>query len=230
MARIVWQSDGARHEYELLALTTIGRSSGNDIRIQDRLASSKHARIRRDGNDWILEDLKSTNGSLVNGEKRERCVLREGDVLHIGGLDLAFQFAPEDVVEASDSETAQQAPRLSADTETSVAGIKGLRASDAEVVRMGSVDSICAPDVSVPPSGEDTEMLARRLKVSYEISRAVTVTLDPAAVMEEVLAALLEIFESAQRAFIILVDPLMTVRKNGSFLWSTCRNSLHIAH
>lgn len=46
----------------------IGRSSSCDLTIQDRFLSRRHARLRRQGESWLLEDLGSRNGTLVAGE------------------------------------------------------------------------------------------------------------------------------------------------------------------
>ena len=71
---------------------TLGRSGQNDIALpDDDFASSAHARIepRRDG-VWI-EDIGSTNGTFVNGERIDQARrLQTGDVVRIGGTDLRF--------------------------------------------------------------------------------------------------------------------------------------------
>jgi signal transduction histidine kinase len=219
MARIVWQFDGSSHEHELGAVTTIGRSSGSDVRILERSVSATHARITREDDDWIIEDLKSRNGTSVNGKDVDRCVLADGDIVGVGGVDLAFRMSAGEAVDDLRGDSNGGWTVLPAGAEETVAGIRGLRAGNAEIVRMQSVDSNRASVMAVPDSGEDAEKLAMRLKVSYEISRAVTVALDPAEVMEQVLSALLEIFEPAQRAFIILVDPETGEVSTGAVKW-----------
>ena len=71
---------------------TIGRSGQNDVPLpDDEFASSAHARIepRRDG-VWI-EDIGSTNGTFVNGERVDGARrLQAGDVVRIGETDLRF--------------------------------------------------------------------------------------------------------------------------------------------
>jgi FHA domain len=71
---------------------TIGRSGQNDVPLpEDEFASSAHARIepRRDG-VWI-EDIGSTNGTFVNGERVDGARrLQAGDVVRIGETDLRF--------------------------------------------------------------------------------------------------------------------------------------------
>jgi pSer/pThr/pTyr-binding forkhead associated (FHA) protein len=51
------------------AAVTVGRAAGNTLVLNDDYASSRHARLYRDGDRWVLEDLGSTNGTFV-GEER----------------------------------------------------------------------------------------------------------------------------------------------------------------
>jgi len=63
---------------------TMGRGPDNDLVFPDREISRHHCRIRRDGRDYVLEDLGSKNGTLVNGETiTERWVLQDGDEIQI---------------------------------------------------------------------------------------------------------------------------------------------------
>ncbi|HEY6049712.1 MAG TPA: FHA domain-containing protein, partial [Thermoanaerobaculia bacterium] len=51
-------------------VTTIGRSSMNDLPISDKMLSRQHTRILRDGNGGLsIEDMGSRNGTFVNGER-----------------------------------------------------------------------------------------------------------------------------------------------------------------
>lgn len=72
-------------------VTTIGRTQDNDIQIDDTGVSSRHAHIvlkpneLLDGHvDVLLEDLGSTNGTLVNDEQVKRCELKPNDVITVG--------------------------------------------------------------------------------------------------------------------------------------------------
>jgi hypothetical protein len=66
--------------------TTIGRAAGNDIVIDHLAVSSRHAVLQaRPGELWI-EDLKSTNGTYVNGQAVTRRRLSDGDVIEIGKM------------------------------------------------------------------------------------------------------------------------------------------------
>ena len=62
----------------------IGRSSDLDMVLVEDMVSRKHARLTTNGNEIVIQDLGSTNGTFVNGEKIKRVRLREGDRILIG--------------------------------------------------------------------------------------------------------------------------------------------------
>lgn len=68
----------------------IGRRPTCDIQVNDQGVSKEHAVILTVGNDQILEDLKSTNGTLVNGEKLDRHILQNGDVIEVGRYKIKY--------------------------------------------------------------------------------------------------------------------------------------------
>jgi hypothetical protein len=72
--------------------TTIGRSAETDIQIEDAFASSRHARIyERDGYLYI-EDMGSTNGTYLNGQRvRSTEVLRADDRIRIGETEFRYE-------------------------------------------------------------------------------------------------------------------------------------------
>lgn len=66
----------------------IGRSAKNQIIHQNKYISSHHARLACYGGSWELEDLDSTNGTYVNGERAHQKKLQIGDVIYIMGLQI----------------------------------------------------------------------------------------------------------------------------------------------
>jgi pSer/pThr/pTyr-binding forkhead associated (FHA) protein len=85
-------SDPSGQEHPLQkAVTRMGRALENEIVILDKRSSREHAVVRRDGRKSILEDLGSTNGTYLNGERLQHPVpLRDGDQVRVG--DVAFVF------------------------------------------------------------------------------------------------------------------------------------------
>jgi len=70
---------------------TLGRHRNNDIVISDPKVSSFHARIDRSPEGFALVDLKSRNGSYVNGERIESAQLKTGDEIRLGTAQLAYK-------------------------------------------------------------------------------------------------------------------------------------------
>jgi pSer/pThr/pTyr-binding forkhead associated (FHA) protein len=74
---------------------TIGRTPAADFVLDAPLLSRVHCRLTADASDQlVLEDLGSTNGTYVNGEKATRAVLREGDRLRLGRLEFNVSRPP----------------------------------------------------------------------------------------------------------------------------------------
>ena len=69
----------------------IGRLSGSEIEVQDTGASRRHAEIRRQGGDFVIVDLGSTNGTLVNDSPVAEHRLENGDRITIGRTVLEFR-------------------------------------------------------------------------------------------------------------------------------------------
>lgn len=80
---------------ERIAITrepvVIGRLSSSDVVLGDANVSRRHAELRRDGTDWVLVDLGSTNGTLVNGKLAREHRLSDGDRLSFGTSELTFK-------------------------------------------------------------------------------------------------------------------------------------------
>ncbi len=70
---------------------TIGRKPDNDLSIDDHTVSGHHAKIIRVQSVYFVEDLKSTNGTAVNGHAIERAQLHDADVITIGQHRMIFQ-------------------------------------------------------------------------------------------------------------------------------------------
>ena len=68
----------------------IGRSNANDLVIIDKEVSRRHALIDCIGGIYVIEDLNSRNGILVNQKPRGRALLRSGDIISFGGVDVVF--------------------------------------------------------------------------------------------------------------------------------------------
>lgn len=83
--------------YRLRDIADIGRDSKhNNISLEDPTISRQHARIRRENGEFVIYDLVSANGVLVNGEAVERSVLHNGDHILVGQSELGFMQVREE--------------------------------------------------------------------------------------------------------------------------------------
>lgn len=69
----------------------MGRLAECDIQVPETNVSRHHAEIRPAGHTYVINDLGSTNGSLVNGEAVSERELRDGDVITIGTVSFTFE-------------------------------------------------------------------------------------------------------------------------------------------
>jgi hypothetical protein len=87
---LVVDGPGTRHELST-GRNVIGRGTEADIRLPDTGVSRKHVDVVLDGGTATVEDLGSTNGTLVNGRRVSRQALVDGDVIRIGHSVLVYR-------------------------------------------------------------------------------------------------------------------------------------------
>ena len=71
--------------------TVIGRGDQANLRLPDVGISRRHARLDYDGNQVVLTDLGSTNGTMVNGQRVSAVALNPGDMIQLGTTTLTFR-------------------------------------------------------------------------------------------------------------------------------------------
>ncbi len=75
----------------MTALVRYGRSAESPIQISDSSVSLRHVSLEWVDGSWFIEDLQSTNGTFVNGERVSRSLVVNGDIVYLGQFKLAFQ-------------------------------------------------------------------------------------------------------------------------------------------
>jgi len=70
--------------------TTLGRRPYNDVVIDNLAVSGEHAALQMTGNEVMLEDLNSTNGTYVNGKAVKKQALQNGDTIEVGKYKIKF--------------------------------------------------------------------------------------------------------------------------------------------
>ena len=99
-ARLAVRAGGKTWEVALDQDTmTIGRSSGNDIVLDRESVSRHHARLERRGDKFVIQDLKSGNGTRVGAANIDQHVLADGDIIKIGDARLVYKavFSSDDL-------------------------------------------------------------------------------------------------------------------------------------
>jgi pSer/pThr/pTyr-binding forkhead associated (FHA) protein len=81
---------GRTHELKV-DKTTIGRLEDNTFPIPEPSVSSHHCEILLRGSDVVVKDLNSTNGTFINGEKVSESVLKPGQVLRLGQIEMRLE-------------------------------------------------------------------------------------------------------------------------------------------
>ncbi|MEZ6048076.1 MAG: FHA domain-containing protein [Planctomycetaceae bacterium] len=92
-ARLVIERDkGAPIQKDVNRSTTlIGSAPGCNIQLISTIVAPAHAVITLEKNQFRLRDLRTVNGTLVNGEQTELTTLNDGDLIRIGGVNLRFE-------------------------------------------------------------------------------------------------------------------------------------------
>lgn len=75
--------------------TRLGRHPDSDISLDDISVSRRHAEIRHDGDEYVLRDVGSLNGTYVNQRRVDSVVLQQGDEILIGRFRLLFLLSSE---------------------------------------------------------------------------------------------------------------------------------------
>ena len=97
---VIVEGPGSGTEYTIDQAAILGRLDSNDIPVKDNKASREHAKIYKQGNQFAIVDLNSSNGTLVNGERVTKRILKEGDEIGIGLVKLRFELNEEEKPQA----------------------------------------------------------------------------------------------------------------------------------
>lgn len=92
---VMFRSDGQRRSFSIHKdVTVLGRREDCDVRIPLGEISRKHCRIVRDDAENVVrvEDMGSSNGTFVNGQRVQRAVLQAGDTLQVGPVAFVVQL------------------------------------------------------------------------------------------------------------------------------------------
>lgn len=93
MSKLVVVTEGlAQRAFELKAdRTTVGRLDDNAFQIQEPSVSSHHCEILVRAEEIVVKDLNSTNGTFINGQRVTEAVLKPGQTLRVGQVELRLE-------------------------------------------------------------------------------------------------------------------------------------------
>jgi pSer/pThr/pTyr-binding forkhead associated (FHA) protein len=103
---------------------TVGRAAASDIKLDGLQISNRHARLLHTNSGVAIEDLGSTNGVFVNGERISRRVISTGESAQIGAFVLEIDDAGNVLVFDTRSKTRLDAVGLTRDVKTSAGGVR----------------------------------------------------------------------------------------------------------
>lgn len=184
MSQLVLLKGGAAIPYALAdGVSVLGRHPDCAIQLQSGLVSRRHAQVSQRGNDFLLEDLGSGNGTFLNGKPiTEPVRLKHGDRVKIGPLLLRFE--DPDSAEAGAATVSDFQVRFADDDEDN-ATITG------KTEQAGGFGML------------DTNPQAK-LKAVIDISRSLAGVLDLGAILPKIIKTLFEVFPYADRGCILL--------------------------
>ena len=156
MAKLLVQESGAEpREFELMdAEVHIGRELDNALRIPDPSISRHHCVIRKSGAGYEIQDLQSSNGVLINGNRVQASPLKHGDRITLGQIHITFDdpAAAKDegatvAIQALGADSPAGTVRMSAEQ---MAALHGAAAPPAEPPTSTAI----APPVPPPPAAQ----------------------------------------------------------------------------
>ena len=95
MSRLVVISEGlASRSHELGGRwVTIGRGDRNTFQIVERSVSNQHCEVLLRGNELLVRDLRSTNGTFIGGKSITEAILQPGQTLRLGMVELRLEIS-----------------------------------------------------------------------------------------------------------------------------------------
>jgi len=193
-------ADGDRFEFPIdTDSVIIGRSTSADVSIADRFLSRRHARLYRNEDDWLIEDLGSRNGTLVNGVKISApSAVGPGDVIGISASIVEVVGADTRRVESTDDST-------------------NTIFRPAEAILGESQKAMSRPDIV---GQEDLRRAADQLRVLVDVHQALAESMTVEELFDRVLDRVF-IHLQPQNGAIFLVEDDQLVRVAGRSMAST---------
>lgn len=213
---------------------TIGRSEKNAIRLAGRGISRVHARILKKGTRFFIKDAGSKNGVFVNDKRVSGVALKEGDIIRIGNVVLAFSPAFEMHVSKKGTPPARPVASEDSASETRITQPGGAPTSataDAVFILPGQSSTLTpvlesqatelsdvSEEVEKAESPRELAIALRRLKAVYDVGTVIASILDEEKLLDRLLDLLLHVF-GAERGAVILCSETGADVRLGAVRW-----------
>ena len=205
----------AGERFQVEGEVPIGRSLSNAVCVADARASRHHARILRTGGGYAIEDLKSANGTTLNGERLRPgtpAALEDGDTVEISGERFTFHDdESENAARTPTGRASESSVSLTTFGGVAVRMSAGGEQPAVDLTLDASRSLVDLPAVEISDPGEAGAVI-QRLQAMCRVSIALGSVLDRDELMRRIIDCLFEIFPLAERAFIMLADPSGALR------------------
>jgi pSer/pThr/pTyr-binding forkhead associated (FHA) protein len=180
MAKLILSMDGlVLKEINLTKeRTTIGRKPHNDIQIDNLAVSGEHAVIVTILQDSFLEDLGSTNGTVVNGQSVKKHFLQNNDIIELGKYKLKYvNESPAGVAKAADFEKTMvlrpgATKPAAAAAPAAAAPAAQVAAAPAAAAKAALGDTVAGPATTMPPASAKPAAAAQKAAALQLLSGA----------------------------------------------------------
>lgn len=204
MAKIVLLQEGQAVPFEMTtAETVIGRHPECTFQINSNMVSRKHAKIVKKGDQFIVEDLQSGNGTFVNGKKIDGPTpLAHDDRIKLGPILLRFE-TPEGAAPKPAAPKPAPLPSVPAQAVETNFNVDVSEGEEDTSTIMGTAErgTSAFGKLEVNPEA--------KLKGVLEISRALAGTADLNSLLPKILDTLFNIFPHADRGCVLFNDPAL---------------------
>ena len=175
----------------------IGRDSRCEIHFDDTETSRKHAEIELVGDSYVLTDLKSSNGTLVNGHTIETIILLDGDRVQIGKQILVFRLR-DAIPSATDKDYLQRSVSIVPDHDLENSQI---------ISRADLSDPVGETEFFDPQVANPLSVNKSPWEIMYRTSLAVSRTLDINQLLEQIVDLIFQ-WVQCDHACVMLTDSI----------------------
>ena len=172
--------------------SVIGRHPTCEIVLPESQVSRKHIRILEESDGYFIEDLKSQNGTFLNGKRIEsRSQLMDSDQIHIEGILMLFHDPDR--------------PRSASEGDEEQGSVADFLIGDDEAIEHSST-ILTVVDVEKSSRRPSTENPEVKLHAMLEISQSLGSSLDMGQVLPTIMESVFRIFAQSDRGYILLAE------------------------